>query len=108
MVRMETILGSRECSFRKRGFSKLRFCPLVGLIFLALLVPFPAAKAADVTSTLMIGGSRIDVTIQSSDTPNAPLSQPDVMKWVQFAAESVAAYYMRFPVPSKGPACATA
>jgi hypothetical protein len=99
MVRMETILGSRECSFRKRGFSKLRFCPLVGLIFLALLVPFPAAKAADVTSTLMIGGSRIDVTIQSSDTPNAPLSQPDVMKWVQFAAESVAAYYMRFPVP---------
>jgi hypothetical protein len=47
----------------------------------------------------MIGGSRIDVTIQSSETPNAPLSQPDVMKWVQFAAESVAAYYTRFPVP---------
>jgi hypothetical protein len=84
MVRMEPILG----------FSK-RAC----LILLLLLVPFLAAKAADVTSTLMIGGSRIDVTIQSSDTPNAPLSQPDVMKWVQFAAESVAAYYTRFPVP---------
>jgi hypothetical protein len=84
MFRMETILG----------FSK-RAC----FIFLLVLVPFPAAKAADVTSTLMIGGSRIDVTIQSSDTPNAPLSQPDVMKWVQFAAESVAAYYTRFPVP---------
>ena len=84
MVRMETILG-----FRKRAY----------FLFLLLLVPFRAAKAADVTSTLMIGGSRIDVTIQSSETPNAPLSQPDVMKWVQFAAESVAAYYTRFPVP---------
>jgi hypothetical protein len=84
MFRMETILG----------FSK-RAC----FIFLLLLVLFRAAKAADVTSTLMIGGSRIDVTIQSPDTPNAPLSQPDVMKWVQFAAESVATYYKRFPVP---------
>src|SRR5271169_3819723 len=84
MLRMETILG-----FRKRA------C----LILLLLLVPFRATKAADVTSTLMIGGSRIDVTIQSSETPDAPLSQSDVMKWVQFAAESVAAYYTRFPVP---------
>jgi hypothetical protein len=84
MDRMETTLSFSKCS-----------C----LIFLLLLVPFRATKAADVTSTLMIGGSRIDVTIQSSDTPNAPLSQPDVMKWVQFAAESVAGYYKRFPVP---------
>jgi hypothetical protein len=84
MFWMETILG-----FRKHA------C----LILLLLLVPFPATKAADVTSTLMIGGSRIDVIIQSSETPNAPLSQPDVMKWVQFAAESVAGYYTRFPVP---------
>jgi len=84
MVRMETTLG-----FGKRA------C----LIFLLLLVPFRAATAADVTSTLMIGGARIDVTIQSSDTPDAPLSQPEVMKWVQFAAESVATYYTRFPVP---------
>ena len=81
---MESILG-----FRKRAF----------LVLLLLVVPFHGAKAADVTSTLMIGGSRIDVTIQSSDTPDAPLSQTDVMKWVQFAAESVAAYYTRFPVP---------
>jgi|HubBroStandDraft_1064217.scaffolds.fasta_scaffold58954_1 hypothetical protein len=89
MIRMATILG-----FRKRGFGKLAF-----LVLLLQLVPFPAAKAADVTSTFMIGGARIDVTIQSSDTPNAPLSQPDVMKWVQFAAESVTTYYTRFPVP---------
>jgi hypothetical protein len=84
MVRMETTLG-----FSKRA----------GLIFLLLLVPFRVAKASDVTSTLVIGGSRIDVTIQSSATPSAPLSETDVMKWVQFAAESVATYYKRFPVP---------
>jgi hypothetical protein len=84
MFRMETTLG----------FNKFAW-----LVLLLLLVPFPSAKAVDVTSTLMIGGSRIDVTIQSSETPNAPLSQPDVMKWVQSAAESVAAYYTRFPVP---------
>jgi hypothetical protein len=84
MVRMETTLGFSKCA-----------C----LIFLLLLVPFRVAKASDVTSTLMIGGSRIDVTMQSSATPSAPLSQADVMKWVQFAAESVATYYKRFPVP---------
>ncbi len=89
MVRMASRLG-----FRKRGFGKLVF-----LILPLLLVPFRTTKAADVTSTLMIGGSRIDVTIQSSDTPDAPLSQTDVMKWVQMAAESVATYYTRFPVP---------
>ncbi|HKV25063.1 MAG TPA: hypothetical protein VJN93_10780 [Candidatus Acidoferrum sp.] len=48
------------------------------------------------TSTLMIGGSRIDVTMDTSD---APLPQPEVLQWVKHAAESVAAYYARFPVP---------
>lgn len=61
-----------------------------------LLFPLRAAKADNVTSTLMVGGSRIDVTIDSSE---AQLSQTDVMKWVQWAAESVSAYYGRFPVP---------
>jgi hypothetical protein len=84
MVRIESTLGT---------------CKRVSFMFLLLLFPFLATKAADVTSTLMIGGSRIDVTIQSADTPDAPLSQTDVMKWVQFAAESVATYYTRFPVP---------
>ena len=88
MVRMESTLG----------FRKLACFVLLFLSFFFLLYP-SASKAADVTSTLMIGGSRIDVTIQSSETPTAPLSQPDVIKWVQFAAESVATYYTRFPVP---------
>ncbi|MGB6961761.1 MAG: hypothetical protein WBF01_15265 [Candidatus Acidiferrum sp.] len=89
MVRMESILGFRN------GFGKnshKRAC----LILVLLVLPFCSAKAADVTSTVMIGGSRIDVTI---DTSEAPLSQTDVMQWVKNAAESVATYYGRFPVP---------
>src|SRR5580658_5804133 len=86
MVRMESIVGLLEGSRKHACF-----------ILALLLFPFYGARAADVTSTLMVGGSRIDVTIQSS--PEAALLQTDVMKWVQFAAESVSTYYGRFPVP---------
>ena len=87
MVWMDSTVG-----FRKRAF----FLVLVLLLSCSLLLYPGSAKAADVTSTVMIGGSRIDVTIDSSE---APLSQTDVMRWVQNAAESVATYYGRFPVP---------
>ena len=87
MVRMDSTLG-----FRKRAF----FMDLALLLSFSLLPNPSSAKAADVTSTVVIGGSRIDVTIDSSE---APLSQTDVMKWVQSAAESVSAYYGHFPVP---------
>lgn len=51
--------------------------------------------ADPVTSTIQIGNSRIEVTIE-----NGPLavSQGDLLEWVQRAAESVATYYGRFPV----------
>jgi hypothetical protein len=81
MVRMESTLGFRT-----------RACFVLLLLFTLSHV----TKAADVTSTLMVGSSRIDVTINSDE---APISQTDVMKWVQNAAESVTAYYGRFPVP---------
>jgi len=88
MVRMEPTLGL---------FARARFLflPLFLSAILILFCPNPA-KADDVTSTLVVGASRIDVTI---DTSQSPISQPDVMKWVQNAAESVTAYYGRFPVP---------
>jgi hypothetical protein len=63
---------------------------------LLLLFPFLAAKADDMTSTLMIGGGRIDVTIESG---NGGPPQADVLRWVQWAAESVTVYYGRFSVP---------
>jgi len=50
----------------------------------------------DVTSTLLIGGSKIDVTIESGEMR---LSQAELLRWVQTAAEAVATYYGRYPVP---------
>jgi hypothetical protein len=91
MVRTDSTLGFREI------FSKFsRVMVLVLLPFCFLLLYPSSAKAADVISTVVIGGSRIDMTIDSSE---APLSQTDVMRWVQNAAESVTAYYGHFPVP---------
>ena len=79
---MESTLG-----FRARALLPMFF-----------LFPFiHATKAADMTtSTLMVGSSRIDLTIDSSESP---ISESDVMRWVKSAAESVSAYYGRFPVP---------
>jgi hypothetical protein len=50
----------------------------------------------DVTSTLLIGGSKIDVAIESGEMR---LSQAELLHWVQTAAEAVATYYGRYPVP---------
>ncbi len=52
--------------------------------------------ADDVTSTLVIGGSKIDVTIEGG---KLRLSQAELLHWVQSAAEAVATYYGRYPVP---------
>ena len=48
------------------------------------------------TSTLLIGGSKIDVVIESGDLS---LKQPELLRWVQNAGEAVATYYGRYPVP---------
>jgi hypothetical protein len=50
----------------------------------------------ELTSTLLIGGSKLDVTIESGELK---LSQPELMHWVKSAAEAVATYYGRYPVP---------
>lgn len=47
------------------------------------------------TSTLFVGGSRIDVIFESGYTR---LPADEVLRWVQMAAESVRGYYGRFPV----------
>jgi hypothetical protein len=54
------------------------------------------ARAPLMTSTLIVGGSHIDITVDDGKN-NVP--QADLIAWVQAAAESVAGYYGRFPVP---------
>jgi hypothetical protein len=65
--------------------------------FCILSVP-SAAAATEMTSTLIVDGSRIDVTFESNDAATQ-LSQSDALHWVKMAAESVSTYYGRFPVP---------
>ena len=66
------------------------------LFLLALFVAACAYPADTVTSTILIGNSRIDVATEEG-TLHAP--KEDLMKWVQWSAEAVAGYYGRFPVP---------
>jgi hypothetical protein len=66
------------------------------LFAIVLLIATTAFPADDVNSTVLIGNSRIDVTIDG-DSLRTP--KDDVIKWVQWSAEAVAGYYGRFPVP---------
>jgi hypothetical protein len=71
------------------------------LIFAATVIaiawlPFHARSAAkDMTSTLLIQGSRIDVTLESGDLK---VSHDQVLQWVKNAGEAVATYYGKYPV----------
>ena len=67
---------------------------LAVLLFMAC---FPRLAAKDqMTSSLVIGNARIDFVIEGNSP--AALAQ-DILRWVKSAAESVTAYYGRFPVP---------
>jgi len=55
-----------------------------------------AFPAEQMTSTILIGNSRLDVVVEEG---KLAASKEDLLKWVQWAAESVGTYYGRFPVP---------
>src|ERR1700747_2135540 len=64
---------------------------------LVFLLCFSMVSAKDeMASSLLIGDARVDIGIEGS-----PLRLPaqDLFRWVKSAAESVTAYYGRFPVP---------
>jgi hypothetical protein len=67
---------------------------LTALFFLGCF-SFVSAKDR-MTSSMLIGNARIEIRIEGS-TLRIPTK--DVLHWVKSAAESVAAYYGRFPVP---------
>jgi hypothetical protein len=70
----------------------------VFVVLLALLATSCslAARTPQMTSTLIVGDSHIDITV---DDGKLNVSQADLIAWIQVAAESVAGYYGRFPVP---------
>ena len=67
----------------------------LGALFFLVCFSFVFAKD-EMTSSLLVGSARIDIRIDGS-----PLRLPteDVLRWVKSAAECVATYYGRFPVP---------
>ena len=65
------------------------------LFALLFFVPWSMARA-ETKLHFDVGGGSIDVII---DRDQPELSQTDLSKWVRDAAESVSAYYGRFPVP---------
>jgi hypothetical protein len=67
----------------------------LGGLFFLVCFSFVLAKD-EMTSTLLIGNARIDVVIEG-DTLRTPAKE--ILRWVQSAAECVATYYGRFPVP---------
>src|SRR5260370_4933715 len=74
-----------------------RFFARATLASLLVLVCFSFVCAKDeMTSSLQIGNARIEIRIEGSP-PRLPTK--DIFRWVQSAAESVTAYYGRFPVP---------
>ena len=77
---------------KPRSHGVAKFISLIALLLFSSI----SATASAMTSTLLIGGAKIDVTIESG---GLKLSQAELLHWVQSAAEAVATYYGRFPVP---------
>ena len=66
------------------------------LLLLILLSPGGAQETQSDIATLKIAGSMIEVTLPSE---TMKLSRDDLLGWVKGAANAVATYYGRFPVP---------
>jgi hypothetical protein len=80
--------------FRKARFHAITWS--LALCVFLLIVRTVTSKAGQMTSTLVIGGSKIDVNIESGEMK---LTHAELLHWVQSAAEAVATYYGRYPVP---------
>jgi hypothetical protein len=88
--RVSVYANERSLGFRGGSRALALLCSCV------LFAGACAYPADTMTSTVLIGNSRIDVAIEEGQLH---ASKEEVIRWVQWAAESVAGYYGRFPVP---------
>jgi hypothetical protein len=75
-----------------------RLVVIFALVFaysIAWLPIAPISAAAQINFHLVQSGSQIEVTVQSGDLK---VTQAQLAKWIQNAADSVTTYYGRFPV----------
>jgi hypothetical protein len=86
--------GSRQLTKRSSAVA------IVALgIILSLVTCFACSSNASpdqMPTTIQVGSSRIDVSFEDGELS---VSHEELLSWVRNAAESVAAYYQRFPVP---------
>jgi hypothetical protein len=77
------------------NFKRFQAAALLCLAVLCVCTAGPF-RSDEMTSTIVIGNSRIDVVVEKG---TLQVSKEELLKWAQWAAESVSAYYGRFPVP---------
>ena len=83
----------------KGARKSLAAAALAAGIFLGAVLYAPISHAGrneQMLSTIQIGNSKIDVSLESGDLA---VTHDEVLTWVRNAAESVATYYGRYPVP---------
>jgi hypothetical protein len=73
-----------------------RCVAVLSCTFLIAFASMLVSADGGVTSTLVIGGAKIDVSIEAG---KLELSQGELVHWVQSAAQAIATYYGRYPVP---------
>jgi len=88
--------GGPVQSVRRSSRLSKNFCGAILAVLIVWLAAANAFPTDEMTSTLVIGNSRVDVNFESGATQ---AGKEDLLKWVRWAAESVTAYYGRFPVP---------
>jgi len=77
-----------------RRLTPFRLC-FLWFLLVAILFPLLPASADDMNSTILIGNSKIDVVMEGTDLA---ANHERLTQWIRSAAESVSAYYGRFPV----------
>jgi hypothetical protein len=87
-----TLVGMAFC---KRVRAPILFT-LASCLYLASCSSGAAGRDEQMLSTIQIGSSRIDVSVEGDDLA---VSHDVLLAWVRNAAESVATYYQRYPVP---------
>jgi hypothetical protein len=61
-----------------------------------VLLPLFAVSAGEMNSTILVGGSRLDIVVEKG---RFDISKDGLLDWIRSGAESVATYYGHFPVP---------
>jgi hypothetical protein len=86
-------------NFWRHGAGRAFFWILVAVsfCFVFFVTPIATSSADEMDTSYSIGDSQINVHV---DQGTLQVSNQDLMQWVHWASDSVAAYYGKYPVPN--------